>query len=210
MYIKGIGSSRFKYRSLILFTGRKIYANHSPTDDYEQVAGQNAMKLLRMTVVILFVVIVSFSLVLIGPIYAFVVHGEYNSIGGGIVPFTDLETLDGFILNVIFQTGMGLLGFVASVAIEISNCVIINAITVMSDLACCSMQQFSAGLVAGTFTVQNKAQLRDIFVRLQDLENYVNLFNDVYYWKFFLQPFTTTPCVSLAIFGQLKVCDHKI
>lgn len=205
LYCKAVGPSRFEYRSLILFTGRKIYVNRSPQDEYARIIDQNASKLIKITFVSVLVVTVSFSLIIIGPAYAFIFHGEYNSPIGGVLPFTDLETTNGFIINLIFQSAFGLTAFAASVAIEISNCLIINTCTAMSDLACSSMRKLSSNLIPNTFTAQNRAELRDIFVRLQDLENYIRQFNDLYYWKLFLQPMLTTPCVSLAILAQLKV-----
>lgn len=190
-----------------MFSGRNIYGNRSPSDEYEKIIDRNALKLLKVVIVDLSVVLLSFSFILIGPAYAFTFHGAYNLISRGVVPFTDLDTFNGFIINLIVQGAAGLVALAGTIAIEIVNCLIINACTVMTDLACCSMQKFSAGLVAGTFSEQNKAELRDIFVRLQDLENYIHEFNDMYYWKLFLQPILTTPCVSLAIFAQMEVCS---
>lgn len=206
VYYRTIGPSRFEFRSLLQFSLRKIYGNRSPTDEYGRIVNRNASRLIKDTIVTVLVVSISFSLILIGPAYAFIVRGEYSTPGGGILPLTDLETANGFLINMIGQGLMGLVAFAGNIGIEISNCLIINTCTAMSDSACCSMRKFSSGLVAGIFSVQNKAELRDIFVRLQDLENYIRQFNDLYYWKFFLHPLLTTPCVSLAIFGQLVVC----
>lgn len=206
MYWKAIGPSRFKLRALALFSGTKIYLNRFPANDYGKLMGQHATELYKMTIVILLTLFLSFSMILIGPAYALVVHGEYNTPGGGILPFTDLETLNGYVINMIVQSSIALLSVLGSFSIEIANCIIINTVAVMSELTRNSMQNFNAGLVGGTFTVTNKGQLRDIFVRLQDVENFIRQFNDLYYWKLFLQPILTTPCVSLAIFAQLKVC----
>lgn len=205
LYYKAVGPSRFKFRALVMFAGRNIYTNRSLSDEYGKVADKNASSLIKATICILIVVIVSFSLILVGPIYAFVIRGEYNTATGGILPFTTLETSNGFIINLIFQSAMGAAAFAANIGIEIINCMIINTCVVMADLACCSMRKFSAGLVVGTFTDRNKAELRDILVRLQDFEIYIRKFNDLYYWKLFLQPILTTACVSLAILAQLKV-----
>lgn len=37
-----------------------------------------------------------------------------------------------------------------------------------------------------------------------DFESYLREMNDIYYWKFLLQPILTTGCVSLALFSQFS------
>lgn len=188
-----------------MFTGRFIYLNRPPSNAYERIVDRNASKLIKRAAVTTVVMILSFSLIIIGPVSAFIFRGEYNSLSGGIVPFTDLETLHGFMTNLIIRTACGIVAMMGSISIEILTSLIDNKYVVMSELACYSMEKFSAELTAGTFTDQNEADLRNIFVRLQDIENYSAELNGVYYWRFFLQPVLTTPCVSLAIFAQLEV-----
>lgn len=193
-----------------MFAGRKIYVNRTPSNEYEKVIDQNASQLMKVTFSVVLVVLLSFSLIGIGPIYKFIFHGEYNSMTGGLLPFTTLDTLNGFLINTLFQFALGGVGIAGNVGVEIVNCMVINTCTTLADLLCNSMKKFSAGLVADTFTVQNKSELRDIFIRLNDLEDYIREFNEVYYWKFFLQPIRTVACVSLAILAQFEVCSTHL
>lgn len=56
-----------------------------------------------------------------------------------------------------------------------------------------------------TFTKQNQAEYRDVLIRLQDIEKYIAILNDIYFWKFLSQPILAVFCISLAIYGQLEV-----
>lgn len=75
----------------------------------------------------------------------------------------------------------------------------------MANIVCLNIRKFSDHMRQGTFSYENKVEFRNILVQLQDLEAYIRELNDIFYWKFFLQPILTTGCVSLAIFAQLVV-----
>lgn len=183
----------------------QIYPDHSPKNGYEEITAKNASLLIAMTAATTALIILSFTFILIGPIYAYASDGTQSSLLGGMLPFTDLETTQGFIINSIIQSFWGLGALFGSISIEILSCLINNTYTVAADLICYLMRKFSTRLVAGTFTADHKAELRDIFVRLQDFEKFIAELNDLYYWKFFVQPPLITFCVSLGIFAQLEV-----
>lgn len=147
----------------------------------------------------------SFLFVIAGSVYAYVVHGEYSIPSGAFVPFVNPNTGRGFIANILIQCGSTMTALVGMVAIEMGSSIIINTYSVMSDMICFNMRKFSDGLRQGTFTYQNKMELRNIFVQLQDLEAYLDEVNDIYYWKFLVQPSLTTGCVALGIFAQFHV-----
>lgn len=85
------------------------------------------------------------------------------------------------------------------------DCCMINSFTAMADLVCLNMRTFSDGLSSGQFTLQQKSELRDIIVRLQDLEHYIKELTDIYYWRTLTLPLLTTWSVSLGMFAQMMV-----
>lgn len=137
--------------------------------------------------------------------YAFIMNGEFSTFTGGVLPFTTIDTLEGFIINLSFQSTFGFVGCIGTIAIEIISCIVNNTYSVMVDLTCHSMREFSKNF-NNVGTEQNKAGFRNICLRLQDIEKYIATLKEIYYLKFLLQPILVTCCVSLAIYAQLEVC----
>lgn len=207
LYYRAVGPDRFRYREIILFSGKHIYLDRKPFTEYERKVDENAGKVITDSLLTTVFVIFSFFLVIIGPAYVFVVHGEYVVPTGVILPFVDPNTGRGYAINIIIQFGTAIAALLGLVSIEGMSSMINNAYTVMADILCFNMRKFSDDLGHGTFSNENRAELRNIFVQLQDLEVYLDELNQIYYWKFFLQPMLTTICVALAIFAQLHVSN---
>lgn len=142
---------------------------------------------------------------MVGPLYVLIFRGELAVPTGVILPFFEPDDLQGFTINMIIQFVIGFIGFIAVLCIEVASSLIFNTFTVMADMVCFNMRTFSDRIRQGAFSHENEMELRNIIVQLEDLEEYFKVLNDIYYWKFFLQPILTTGCVSLAIFAQLVV-----
>lgn len=179
--------------------------DRKPSTEYERKLDQHAMKLIKISISTTIFVGFSFSLILIGPIYVFVAHGEYGNPTGVIMPYVNPDTGRGFAVNLTIQFGVAAFASIGLISTEILSCMINNTYTVMTDMLCFNMRGFSDGLHPVTFSDQSKIAMRNIFVQLQDLEAYLNAVNGIYYWKFFLQPPLTTGCVALGIFSQMIV-----
>lgn len=103
-------------------------------------------------------------------------------------------------LNIAIQAVVSVVAFIGVIAIENVSCLNNNTYTVMTDMVCFNMRKFSRGLRPERFTYENKMELRNIFVQLQDLEAYLNELNDHYYWKFFHAADTDN---ILRVFGNI-------
>lgn len=114
---------------------------------------------------------------MIGPVYVFILHGEYSTLSGGLIPFTSIDTWHGYVINVTVQATFGSIACVGTIAIEIMACLINNTYAIMTDLTICSMRKFSKNLNGRTFTKQNQAEYREVLIRLQDIEKYIAILN---------------------------------
>lgn len=205
LYFQAIGPARHRYRAILTFSGRFIYMDRKPSTEYEFQIDQHAKKLIPYSILVVFLMIVSFSLILIGPIYAHIANGDYASPTGVILPFIDPHTEHGYAINLIIQFASASVTLLGIVCIEVGNCLINDTYKLMAHLVRFNVRKFSDNLRQGTFSYQNKIEFRNILVQLQDLEFYLAELNDIYYWKFFLQPILTTGCVSLSVFAQTVV-----
>lgn len=205
IYTQVIGWNRYRIRSIALFSAGRIFVDRVPSTDYERKLDDHAVKLTYQLIVTVILVTTSFSFALIGPIYAYIVDGTHALPTGVILPFVDPETGRGFAINLTIQLAVSSFGLVAIICLEILTCIINLTYCTMADMVCFNMRKFSDGLRQGTFSYQNKLELRNVFVQLQDLEAFLEEWNDLYYWRFFVQPAMTTLCVSLAIFAQMVV-----
>lgn len=205
LYTKAVNHSRFQFRSIATFAGKFIYLDRLPSTEYERKVDEHAMKLIKHTIVTLIFIGLSFVLVIVGPVYVLIVHGEYAIPTGVIVPFVQPDDLHGFIINILVQTSVSVVGLVAIFSIEIASCMINNTYTVMTESICFNLRKFDENLRQGMFSYEQKMELRNLLVQLQDLESYFKGINDIFYWRLLTQPILTTACVSLAIFAQLTV-----
>lgn len=205
IYVKTVGPSRYRFRILCTFAGNYLYTKRLPKTGYERKADELATKLITHTIVSIICVFATYVVKVIGPMYVLVVRGEYAIPTGVIVPFVDPDTLRGYIINMAIQSTVTGIAFISIICVEIMSSMIINTFTAMADLVCFNMQEFSDNLRPSSFSYRNELEFRNILVQLQDLEAYFGELNEIYYWKFFLQPILTTGCVSLAVFAQLVV-----
>lgn len=190
---------------MLLFAGREIYKFGTPSNEYGKVAADNVSNLISTAFGTAALFVFSSFVVTVGPTYVFIINGEFSTFTGGLIPFTSIDTWHGYATNVILQTIVGCVACVGTIAIELVSCMINNTSAIMTDLTCYSMRIFSKNLNMAAFTEQNQAEHRDVLIRLQDVERYIAILNDIYFWKLLLQPILAVVCISLAIYGQLEV-----
>lgn len=106
--------------------GDNIFKNQMPKSEYERIVEKHATKLILYTILIIIIVVVAFSLMLIGPMHAFIFHGVYAMPTGHILPFGDPNTLRGYAIKILMQSAVGLVAPIAVVAIETASCMIIH------------------------------------------------------------------------------------
>lgn len=179
--------------------------NRPASTEYETRVDEHAVRLIAVSTITTLAISLSLGLMVIGPMYAFLIHGEYATATGVILPFIDPDSVKGYACNVAIQLITALAGLVGLIATEMASSIVNNTYTMLADLVCFNMVTFSDGLNVRAFEFRHKMELRNIFVQLQDLEVYLDEVNDIYYWKFFLQPILTTGCVALGILAEMLV-----
>lgn len=130
MYVSVMNDTiRPKLRSLVLFAGEHIYTDITPqsTPAYISACDKSAIKLLKNSFTNMSLILVSNFLYGSFPMYAFFIKHEIQLALPVFVPFTDLDSLFGLILNLFNQLFISVTGIVGNYAIEIGTCMIKNS-----------------------------------------------------------------------------------
>lgn len=202
LYLKVIGPDRFKCRNMFHFFVNYMTIDEEPTSPYaiEQLL---LMKEIPKTMIkIMTLIAFSFAAVIIGPFYAYYYKNEHHIPSGLVLPFTNPDMLDGYMLNLSLQSCFAILAMLGTFGIEIMNILVYCTLKMMGKLLILEMKTLSNDVERNGFQFDHPLHLRNVYVRLQDIESYLDEYNSYSYWRCFFQPALTTTCVSLAIIGQ--------
>lgn len=169
-----IESSRKMYQSLIFFVGDKIYINvdEDSNPKYVRLIDETAIKLLTSTLTTISIIIGSIIVYVGFPIYVFIFHNEIQFAVPVYVPFTDLSSTTGIIINVIQQCISVWIGVAGNIGIEIITCMLKNTVWACTVAICHSIDEISELLVKSKTCSSNliTSRFRNILVQVQDLD----------------------------------------
>lgn len=95
-------------------------------------------------------------------------------------------------------------------AIEIASCIINNTIMLCSEIISLDCSEISTKLNNGTTSkVDNFAQLRNEFMKFEELDQYILEMSELNYWRMFSAPVLIVYSVSMSIFCQIAVNNFK-
>lgn len=134
-----------RFQSLLFFAGEKIYTNiHENSNmSYIRVCNESAIKLLKSTLTTLFMLIASNVIYLGFPSYATMIHHEIQLTIPVLLPFTDLETSHGIVINILNQMFISTIGVVGNFGIEVATCMLKNTVWGVMVVICHSIDEIS-------------------------------------------------------------------
>lgn len=205
-----IPSKRPRFQKLIFFAGDKIYTEHGQSNaNYIKVTDESAIQLFMNTAKIIGMITVSMTIFCIFPIYAFIYRNEIQFPVPVLIPFTTLDTKIGLLVNVLNQAFTCLIGITGNYGIEIIACILKNTVWASASTICYSLDELTELLhepeQREKKIMKTKYQLRNTLVQIQDFDRYILEICDLYYWKFFVQPYLLTFAISGALFFYLYV-----
>lgn len=136
---QSVGPTKHRYRAVALFAGQNIYTDLQPTTKYEWKCDQLANKLFIQAILSTMLALVSHILIIVGPLYVFIVQREYVTPTGVIFPFMDPNSRFSFLINMSIQSASAFIALINMVGLEIVNGFIINSFTAMTALVCFNM-----------------------------------------------------------------------
>lgn len=166
-------------QSVAFFAGDKIYTEVDLDSDpnYIRICDQCAMKLLKNTATMVGLIIVSCAIYSCFPVYAFIFHNEIQLFCPVLLPFTDLESVNGIILNFINQMFINLIGISASIGIEIATCIVKNNVSAIVVAIGYETSQLSK-YIESNVNESSKSihvQFRNMLIQIQDFDRYIFL-----------------------------------
>lgn len=163
-----------------------------------------AILMFKRTIFCILFACVSFSLILVGPIYYYLKKNQKSIPTGVIFPYFDPDSNDGLVVNALGQGIFACSAFFYVIGVEIFITISDCTLHTMAELTIYHLKELS-GNIGVHSTKQMHAELRNIAIMLEDIKDYIDLFNEIFYWKFLTQPFVVSVGASIAIFCQYTV-----
>lgn len=130
-----------------------------------------AVKLLKSTVKTIGVIVGSLCIYLFFPIIAFVFEHDLQLPIPVLLPFTDLQSANGILLNLLNQIFMDFIGMAGNIGIEIITCLLKNSVWASVLIICSSIDEFfdlEKFKSLSNTTIDYK--FRNILIQIQDLD----------------------------------------
>lgn len=176
--------------------------DRKPNDIYERKQLDFMREIPKTILKMMLLIFLSYSAVIIGPFYAFYYKNEHHIPSGLVLPFTNPDLFEDYIINLSLQSMFALLAMFGTFGIEIMNILVYCTLRFMAKLIIVEMKILSNEMEKNGFQLKHSLHLKNLFIRLQDIDSYLKEYNSYSYWRCFFQPALTTICVSLAIIGQ--------
>lgn len=172
MYLEAIGPHRFKFNAIVNFCGTYFYKSDTKSMRYKRLRVKHIKKFIRLVTMILSLTLLSYIIVLIAPIYENVYQHIRITPLAMALPFLEKDSKMEFTLNMVLQMIMAFYAMNGSFAIEIATCMVNHAIVLGADLIRFNLLAFHKELTANGCGLKSIAQLRNIFVQLQDYNRF--------------------------------------
>lgn len=176
-----ISSRRKKVTKLLYFTAEHIYTdtNENSNSNYIEACNQSARKLIRSVLKTHGIFVVLGVIYMIFPIFAYLMHNEIQLILPVLLPFTDLESIEGEIINILNQFITISMGVCGHLAMETAFCIMKNSFWAM----CVGISYSLDGLVESLKPSERTSNrivehhFRNVFLQFEDRERYrLNVF----------------------------------
>lgn len=163
-------SSRNLVQSLIYFGGNKIYTDITPESNskYIRLCDQSAIRLLRDISKTLGIISICVILYGIFPLYTLTFKHELQLPLPIFIPFTDMSTLHGSVINIANQFFISILGLSGNFGIEIAVCMLKNTVWATAVAICHSIDELTDSMIQSKPSRAIDKEFRNILIQLQD------------------------------------------
>lgn len=94
------------------------------------------------------------------------------------VPFTDISTIHGIVINILNQAYLSLIGFAGSSGIEVFTCMVKNTVWASAVAICFSIDEISESIKQTKPSRAIDKEFRNILIQLQDYDRYGDYFSN--------------------------------
>lgn len=165
-------STRKQYCHLFNFAHEYIFEKTMTSSRIDSVCDKMAIDLLASSIKTTIVMIFSMSLTVCIPFYQTLFTDQRQMIIVVILPFTDPETYDGFMINFVNQVVFCAVGYLILPGVELVLCVLKNAASSAAAVIEVTILEFQDSLRPNGFTNESIWQFRNIILKMSDFERF--------------------------------------
>lgn len=165
--------TRFTNNNLMNAGGRYIYMDGDDTSKYNAVREKLIEKFAREMVVILTLIFIALLMCGLPALYMLVFKRARITLLGIELPFFEKDSDIGFVLNLTMQAVIAVFGIVGMIAIEFGQNLIHHVVYSIPHLMHVDTEELGTELRTNGMSLAARAQLRNIFMKVQDFEKYL-------------------------------------
>ena len=130
LLIRWTSSNRYKYQSLVDFSGFRIYPNNRDDLEYNEICSKVIGISVKRFMIKFLMIFVSGVAAISGPIYVYITTGIKTSTTELRIPFTDENSNDEFISNIFLQLVVFFIGTCGYLGMEVLMTIFENVVTI--------------------------------------------------------------------------------
>lgn len=134
VYATVITKTKYEWNRLLNFSGKYIYRNDGQPTEYNRICNETINETIVGYIIKMMVIMMSFVVAVTGPFYSFVQDGKLETLYSLKLPYFNRNPYMEFIINVIWQFLITLIGGCALFCMEGTIMLLNNAIIVSSKL----------------------------------------------------------------------------
>lgn len=162
-------------RYLYNFGGNFIYSNSNSSPKINSICDHMAIKLLTKSIKVNSLILFALYLTCCVPLYNIFfnksISKENQLIVPVIFPFLDIESEEGFYINIFNQLVICLVGVITIPSIELGTSVIINNIEIAAELIANSLRDFERSIeIEDQFSKEYIWKFRNIILQMMDVD----------------------------------------
>lgn len=154
--------------NIISFGGKYFFKDAKQTLTYRLLCEKMISKLTQNIVIVLCVLLISYGLMGIVTLYMIVIKRQRITFVGTEIPFTNIRSDIGFVINLIEQLFLALISIIFYMSVEIGSCLVQNVFEMFPEIIRLDIQNLNEDLERNGMDLHAKSRLIDIFMKIQD------------------------------------------
>lgn len=122
------------FRCLVDFGGRYIHPNEDKDSEYTEICSKHIDETVRSFFIKMALMLLALHGSMVGPIYAYIVHGTKTTMTNVLIPYVEHETNEEFAYNVILASIIGIHGFIGYIGLEVAMALFSDVVTIVPKL----------------------------------------------------------------------------
>lgn len=164
---------RLEWNRLLNIPGKWIYRDDNKPTTYNQICTQSICETIKHYVLTIMVIMLASIGAVLGPFYSYIYEGTFATFYNLKLPYFNADPPTEFIINIIWETMISLLGIIALFVLEIVIAICNDTISVSSKLTQMELNDLSDKIEKERGAKSKELlQLRMILMRVAHIDEY--------------------------------------